>query len=392
MLDKTERLHSMDSLRAIMMLLGIVLHASITYIGGEPSAGWPLRDPSSSNSFLKWLLYVIHNFRMPIFMLVAGFFAALLFYDRSPRKMFVNRVKRIVWPFAIFVILLWPLVTLSFSYSNGIFGFENTPDIGIKSHLFDTTLSSFASLSAFIPQATMHLWFLYYLIFFSVASFGLGKLFAHVPKVTAWITKTFNVIIQKPVLKLIVFSLATLLLLVLMKRGWVATSTSFAPDANTFIFYFFFYMLGWVLFKSKHLLDSFKEYDRLFVAMGLAIYTAYFLADATSMAFEWKALINSCCVWLFIFGFTGLFLRYFSKHSARMRYISDSSYWVYLLHLPLTAFIPGLIGSWAIPAILKVFRSGVAHHNCLFCHLPLFCAADIHWQVFKWQKIFEKAI
>jgi glucan biosynthesis protein C len=28
---KTERLHSLDSLRAIMMLLGLVIHSSITY-------------------------------------------------------------------------------------------------------------------------------------------------------------------------------------------------------------------------------------------------------------------------------------------------------------------------------------------------------------------------
>ena len=81
---KTERLHSLDSLRAIMMMLGIVLHASIAYIGGEPSFGWPMRDPNADSGFLLWLLVWIHNFRMPIFMFIAGFFAALLFYERSP--------------------------------------------------------------------------------------------------------------------------------------------------------------------------------------------------------------------------------------------------------------------------------------------------------------------
>ena len=90
---KTERLHALDSLRAIMMMLGIVLHTSITYIGGKPSTGWPMRDPNTANSFLEWVLSMTHNFRMPIFMLVAGFFAALLFYDRSPKKMIINRIK-----------------------------------------------------------------------------------------------------------------------------------------------------------------------------------------------------------------------------------------------------------------------------------------------------------
>ena len=75
---KTERLHALDSLRAIMMMLGIVLHSGVTYLGGEASNGWPLRDPSASSSFIYWLIAIIHNFRMPIFMVVAGFFAALL--------------------------------------------------------------------------------------------------------------------------------------------------------------------------------------------------------------------------------------------------------------------------------------------------------------------------
>jgi len=36
-----------------------------------------------------------------------------------------------------------------------------------------------------------------------------------------------------------------------------------------------------------------------------------------------------------------------------MRYISDSSYWVYLLHLSLTAILPGLIADWSLPATIK---------------------------------------
>ncbi len=63
---KTERLHALDSLRAIMMLLGIVLHSVITYIGGEPFAAWPIRDPNNFNTSLEWINSFIHVFRMPI--------------------------------------------------------------------------------------------------------------------------------------------------------------------------------------------------------------------------------------------------------------------------------------------------------------------------------------
>ena len=50
----------------------------------------------------------------------------------------------------------------------------------------------------------------------------------------------------------------------------------------------------------------------------------------------------------------GLFLRYADAPSARWRYLSDSAYWVYLLHLPFTIFIPALILNWPLPYALKL--------------------------------------
>ena len=72
-----------------------------------------------------------------------------------------------------------------------------------------------------------------------------------------------------------------------------------------------------------------------------------------TLSFELTIVIKSIMVWLFVFGITGVFIRYASKHSARMRYISDASYWVYLVHLSFTAIIPSFIVDWPIPATLK---------------------------------------
>ena len=119
--QKTERLHALDSLRAIMMMLGIVLHSSNTYVIADYGASWPLKDPGSTSLIMDWLSSFIHAFRMPIFFVVAGFFASLLFHERSATKMIKNRVNRILLPFLIFVVVLWPLVMIGFGYSNVIF-------------------------------------------------------------------------------------------------------------------------------------------------------------------------------------------------------------------------------------------------------------------------------
>ena len=225
---KTERLHALDSLRAIMMMLGLVLHSVITYIGGEPYSSWPIRDPNNFNTNLEFINSIIHVFRMPIFMIVAGFFAALLFYERGSKKMFKNRMNRILLPFLLFVVIMFPLVLGGMNFTLKVFE-GNT-------NAFSEVSTMFSTFSDFIPTRTMHLWFLYYIIMFSVASYILGLLFKTLPKVSQFINKVFHSIFKNPISRLIVFSGITLILLIVMDRNWVATSTSFIPDLNTFIF------------------------------------------------------------------------------------------------------------------------------------------------------------
>ena len=44
----------------------------------------------------------------------------------------------------------------------------------------------------------------------------------------------------------------------------------------------------------------------------------------------------TCATWTWTFAIIGLALRFLSNHSPVRRYIADSSYWLYLIHLPLS--------------------------------------------------------
>ena len=354
---KTERIHAMDSLRAIMMLLGILFHAGITYVGGEPSSSWPIRDPEGSNLFFKLLVSYLHVFRMPVFMVVAGFFAALLFYERSPRKMVINRKNRILYPFIAASLILWPICTLICSYTNKMFGWTKTVKTDEGRKFLDTSFDTFTNIASFIPEKTMHLWFLYYLIMFCAISFLMGLLFKKLPSFTSKVTLVFNKILDHSGLKILVFTLLTFILLQFINNK---TNFSYVPDINTFGYYFYFYMFGWVLFKSKSLLSTFKNFDWQFLLSGTLLYIGSLMVMGLKIIVispQIKILINSASVWLLVFGITGLFIRYASNHSSRMRYISDASYWVYLLHLPFTLLFPGLFADLPIPSIAKFLIS-----------------------------------
>jgi len=77
------RYYGLDALRGGMMLLGVVLHSAEFYISRPlpQMVGFPL-DRNSSYLF-DLVFHFIHSFRMPLFFVLAGFFAALLVEKRG---------------------------------------------------------------------------------------------------------------------------------------------------------------------------------------------------------------------------------------------------------------------------------------------------------------------
>lgn len=329
-----------------MMLLGIILHSSNTYMVFDAGEAWVIKDPNSTHPINGFLTATIHSFRMQIFFLIAGFFGSMLFYERKPLTMIKNRISRIVLPFIVFVILLWPIIVFTFSYTELLFD-GNKNAMGI-------TLSYFNSPFILIPESTFHLWFLFYLSLITIITVILGSIFKKLPRLSNYISLVFDWIMQKTFLRVIIFSFLTTILYLVIGSYESPISNSFTPDLDTFIYFLFFYLIGWVLFKSKHLLSTFLKSDRVFTILGLLIFNPIFLIISPSLDFEINIVLTSLILWINIFGITGLFIRYTSNHSNLMRYISDASYWVYLIHLPLTVIIPSLIVDWPIHAIMKM--------------------------------------
>ena len=59
--------------------------------------------------------------------------------------------------------------------------------------------------------------------------------------------------------------------------------------------------------------------------------------------------------------------------SSRNRYLADASYWLYLVHLPFSIWMPGLMNGWNVSAFLK---SGIT-----FTITTCFCVVTYHYLV-----------
>lgn len=91
-----DRRHDLDALRAIAMLLGIVLHAAISFA----PIPWTVQD-SQRSDFYYVLFAFIHGFRMPLFFMLSGFFTAMLWRKRGLASLLSHRFKRIFLPLVI---------------------------------------------------------------------------------------------------------------------------------------------------------------------------------------------------------------------------------------------------------------------------------------------------
>lgn len=331
------------------MLLGLVLHSALTYNVTPHGDAWPIKDPNTTHIFSDFLVLVIHSFRMPIFFVVAGFFGAMLFYERQPIQMIKNRISRIVFPFVVFLSLLWPILLLVFGYTEAVFSYQKNP--------LEIALGQFTNISDFLPKGTLHLWFLYYLSLITGATI-IGKLLLQNIKSAERITMVFDWLIQRPLVRITFFSGLIFLTLSQLETSMIQVSLSFIPDLDTFVYFSIFYWIGWMLFKSKHHLNTFRYYDKLFTIAAIVLVTVQgLIIQNFKLEPNSKSMLliffSSVAVCLFVSGIIGLFVRYGSKHSAVMRYISDSSYWVYLIHFPLTILLPAFVSDLPLNAIEK---------------------------------------
>src|SRR5262249_47411692 len=87
------RRHDLDALRAFAMLLGMALHASLSF----STLPWIVHDTRQSELYSVFMM-AVHGFRMPLFFLVSGFFTAMLWRRRGLASLLKQRAVRILVP------------------------------------------------------------------------------------------------------------------------------------------------------------------------------------------------------------------------------------------------------------------------------------------------------
>ena len=362
-LQAQERFHALDAARAFALLLGIVLHATMSFF-----IPLPAQDVSQSTT-LGVAFYVIHIFRMSLFYFIAGFFAHLMFHRRGTRAFVKDRAKRILVPMTAGWLVLAPPTVAAIVW--GLMRtFPDGPPPG-------------TDVEALQPQGfpLIHLWFLYYLSLFYAATLVLrAGLVAALDRGGALRARIDAVVGAGLASYLAPIVLAAPIFLVLyFKADWPVwfgiptPDTGFLPKVPGFVAFGSAFAFGWVLHRQTPVLSVLEKQwlVNLGAAIGLTVACLAIVGvspNTESLSLiagpaEMRLVYTACyaaAVWYWTFGIVGAAMRFCSGLSPARRYLADASYWLYLGHLPIVFGLQALVMKvplhWTIkfPAIVAV--------------------------------------
>ena len=98
----------LDALRAFAALGVVLLHACVPYLRHPmPGLSWSVAD--TPHTAIDLLFWSIELFIMPLFLVLAGFFAWRTLKQRGPRSLFRGRARRLLVPLLFGAVVILPL-------------------------------------------------------------------------------------------------------------------------------------------------------------------------------------------------------------------------------------------------------------------------------------------
>ncbi|GMM86647.1 hypothetical protein MTsN2n4_38760 [Pseudoalteromonas sp. MTN2-4] len=354
----TTRLHYLDAVRAYALLLGIVYHASLSFL--PIFIGWAVMDISTSD-WVSVFVFISHAFRLEVFFLIAGFFSCMTLQKVGIKGFLTSRFTRIVLPFLLGWILLRPLLV-----SGWIMGAESMQGEANIIAALVTSFSDFKGLSMSLFVGT-HLWFLYYLTLATFLTLLLYLLHTKLSQLAPKFSDSMQFIVNTLTSKssyLLVVSLTAVCLWYMQHWGVDTPDKSLTPQWPVLCIYSGFFLFGWVLFNHQNTLADFAKLSAFKVGVWLCSCIAAVMLSGYQMQYMHEyylqikvAFIMSYAVmmWTSCMLFIGLFKKLANKPNAFTQKLADTSYGLYLVHLPLVVWLQVAVAELTMPLILKLF-------------------------------------
>ena len=352
----TQRWHALDAVRGFALLLGVLLHASLSYLPGAEY--WYIVADSSPSTALAALFFVIHCFRMLAFFLIAGFFARLALQRLGTQGFMRDRARRIALPllagwFPVFAAIVAVVVWAAWIKGGGSLPEQAPPGPKFTPDDFPLT----------------HLWFLYVLLLMYSVALLLRWVLQWLDgsdRFGRFADRALGLLLRGWAPLLLALPLAIALVLTPKWSPWFGIPTpdqSLYPNLAAWVGYGLAFALGWGLQRQAAALLAAVERARwsylLIAAAALALCVAVlgigpaYTPELGPRERLLYAFAYACGGWGLSLSMIGFALRHLSGYSAVRRYLADASYWIYLVHLPLLMALQVAAAQYALPVALE---------------------------------------
>jgi glucan biosynthesis protein C len=346
-MPESSRLHGLDVLRGVAMLLGVLLHASIAYQAGIRFVAW-IDDTMYHSYFFDWLYLTINSFRMQLFFALAGFFSHMVIQRKGMTYFARNRFQRIVLPLLLSYCIILPATLAPYLY------YQYSQGEGDASEHLTHSMTQFFTFQK--QWGLMHLWFLYYLVLFYIAAAGL-RYVSQFFRGTVFSFKT----VKYPSLILLALISVTGLLVQFYYSMVPTIWTGLKPPLVQLAYFGLFFLSGWMLYKYSSILNYLNQNFKTLLLIGLSLSVLHVVVfnkwfpsgtsdSTTAMLFKFTFAAQTITLSL---GSIGLFNEWFGEPTKTGKYLSEAGYWVYLVHLPLVLFLQLILLNSVVPDVLR---------------------------------------
>ena len=158
------------------------------------------------------------------------------------------------------------------------------------------------------------------------------------------------------------------------------TSDGFVPLPHVLAYYATFFAFGALMYRRRGrsgrlLVDTIGRPWWLFLPVSfLIVLPAGLVFTFEEEVFSWPvaSVLQVAYAWGMCFGLMGLFRVLLAVERRGVRYLSDSSYWLYLAHLPVVVAAQAVVRDWNLPAEVKFVTISVAVTVLLLLTYQLF--------------------
>lgn len=352
---------ALETMRILATLVVVFYHAALTYVATPLRLTVWVAFETSGHVAFDVFIYWVNAFAMPVFFLAAGVSAPAGCDSRGPRVFLTHRVKRLLRPLLFASLTILPVFYLLWGY--GLMATGRCDLDSIQSWRFSPELRHNL-------YGLGHLWFLEYLFVVCVLWCGAwclrNRVFKKAPSDPNATGDGWHTRLLASAYSPFLLAIPTLAIFLIDSDTMIRVDNVIVPNVFRVLHYWFFFAVGGWISKVREPRRRFAQLGPYFLSLSFVVYAFMvpLLLQHAQSPLQGDRRIVFCVLaamfpWLLVLGSLGVLLRLDTAKGPIMRFLSESSFWLYLIHVPIVAFLQVLLLPVAWPSAIKFLIVGV---------------------------------